>query len=80
VRRLYFSDDETGRLGMTDGELPDGPFVEEITALEFYKRSSLKLSCGWPEKSHEASKDICPCGCIFPDRVPSHWHDDEALQ
>jgi hypothetical protein len=45
VSRRYWHDFETGRSGFTEGDLPDGPLVEEITALEFYERESVCV-CG----------------------------------
>lgn len=43
--RRYWEDFETGRRGITEGDLPDGPFVEEITAREFYEREATCV-CG----------------------------------
>lgn len=80
MRRVYWEDAETGRRGFSDGELPDGPLVEEISAYDFYTREALSLACGWPAKHHPAGEGICPCGCIFPDRASSFMHvvADEA--
>lgn len=85
MRRAYWQDFETGRRGFSDGELPDGPLVEEIEAFEFYTREGHSLVCGWPKQHHPASKHYCPCGFVFPQKLEAHWHgglspDDEALQ
>jgi hypothetical protein len=86
VPRRYYSDEETDRLFFVDGdEEPDGVFVEEIDAWQFYRRSSIKLVCGWPDNHWPEEKGICPCGCLFPDRANAIFHtpalspDDEAL-
>jgi hypothetical protein len=79
---FYWHDFETGRSGIADGDLPDGPLVEEITAREFYIRESKSLSCGWPELHHAASEHYCRCGFVFPARAPERFHhslDDDAL-
>lgn len=79
--RIFWQDFETGRRGFTDGELPDGPFVEEISALEFYKREGKSLACGWPDKHHECGEDHCPCGFLHPGRIPDDdWHAREAAR
>lgn len=80
--RIFWEDFETGRRGFTDGELPDGPLVEEISAREFYEREALTLACGWPAKHHEtAGEDHCPCGFLSPGRIPDdHWHERERLR
>lgn len=83
--RRYYSDDDTGRLFFVDnGEEPDGVFVEEIEAWEFYRRSSITLSCGWPANHWPNERGTCPCGRMFPD-LTTIGHktvlsaDDEAL-
>lgn len=43
MSRRYWEDAETGRRGITDGDLPDGPLVEEISAAEFYDRQKQDL-------------------------------------
>lgn len=42
-QRRFWQDVETGRRGITDGDLPDGPLVEEITAEEFYARDKQSI-------------------------------------
>lgn len=81
MSRVYYHDFETGRSGFTDGDLPDGPLVEEIEAFDFYTREGHSLVCGWPGVHHEHGKSICRCGYIFPEKLEAHWHnaDDEAL-
>lgn len=49
MSRRFWHNFETGRSGFTDGDLPSGPLVEEITALEFYQRESVCV-CGKLEK------------------------------
>ena len=44
--RRFWEDGESGRRGFTEGDLPDGPLVEEITAREFYEREAQTLACG----------------------------------
>ena len=84
MRRTFYHDFETGRSGFTEGDLPSGPLVEEITAREFYEREAKVLACGWPLLHHADHSDFCPCGFTHPGNVPfDHWHvnpDDEALQ
>lgn len=66
--RRWWEDFETGRRGITDGDLPDGPLVEEITAREFYERESICV-CG------KAAKDGVRCAYGASHRSL----DDEAL-
>ncbi len=82
MSRTYYHDFETGRSGFTDGDLPDGPLVEEITAREFYLNEGHSLSCGWPKAHWPDSEGVCPCGFIFPARYHEEPinADDEALQ
>ncbi|KAH2148151.1 hypothetical protein KXW37_003087, partial [Aspergillus fumigatus] len=61
--------------GFTEGDLPDGPLVEEITAREFYEREAQTLACGWPALHQPKRPEICPCGFIFPGKSDQQWHD-----
>jgi hypothetical protein len=45
VSRRFYEDFETGRRGFTDGDLPDGPLVEEISASEWWERTGICV-CG----------------------------------
>ena len=69
--RRWWEDFETGRRGFTDGDLPDGPLVEEISALDFYKREGICV-CG------KAEMDGVRCKYGASHRTARH-EDDEAL-
>jgi hypothetical protein len=72
--RRYWHDFETGRSGFTDknGELPDGPLVEEISGLEFYEHAGTCV-CG------KAEMDGKRCRFGASHRTAA-MIEDEALQ
>jgi hypothetical protein len=71
--RLYWRDDETDRSGFSDnGELPDGPLVEEISALDFYKLNGICV-CG------KAEMDGIRCRFGAVHKTAAMIRDEEAL-
>lgn len=70
--RRYWRDDENGRSGFTDGELPDGPLVEEINALDYYKFNGICV-CG------KVAMDGVRCKFGASHRTAAMSLDDEAL-
>jgi hypothetical protein len=73
VTRRHYEDYETGHRGFTDGDLPDGPLVEEITALQFYQREGVCV-CG------KAAMDGKRCAFGASHRTVAMAADDEALR
>jgi hypothetical protein len=73
LSRTYYHDFETGRSGFTDGDLPDGPLVEEISALRFYEREA-GCACG------KAAMDGKRCHLGATHSTLAMTLDDEALQ
>lgn len=69
--RTYWEDFETGRRGFTEGELPDGPLVEAISAFEFYDREGVCV-CG--KRENDGVR------CLYgASHQTLHSLDDEAL-
>ena len=74
MTRRYWQDFETGRSGFTEknGDLPDGPLVEEITALDFYENTGT-CACG------KAEMDGKRCALGATHEARNTTLDDEAL-
>lgn len=75
MTRRFWEDFETGRRGITDGDLPDGPLVEEITAQQFYERETEELRC----VCGKAKMDGKRCAFGASHRTAAMAADDEAL-
>lgn len=73
--RIYWHDFETGRRGFTDGDLPDGPLVEETTAKDFYANAEWDGVC----VCGKAEMDGVKCRYGATHKTLAMTRDDEAL-
>lgn len=88
MTRRYWQDFETGRRGFTEknGDLPDGPLVEEIAPCEFYQRETQDISdeLGSDNALHLAKEGFVHATTtrlLLTDKgVAAMSADDEALQ